>query len=136
MRSRFDVPAAGLFGGTRPLSALSPTSAMSSLYASSLLPRHEHHHTAEQIDTGLPRGNLIFVHAGLQALAWGLVFPIGMALGLKKSRWHVPCQVLGLCMTGAGYILGASCVVRANSAVGRGRTGHRFFGRADLRITS
>lgn len=78
--------------------------------ASFLIGRHEHHHTADQIDTALPRGNLIFLHAGLQALAWGLVFPIGMALGLKKSRWHVPCQVVGLCMTGAGYILGASAV--------------------------
>lgn len=72
-----------------------------------LLSRHEHHHTASEIDPSLPRGSLIFVHAGLQALAWGLVFPLGMVLGLKKSRWHIPVQVAGLAMTGAGFVLGA-----------------------------
>jgi hypothetical protein len=102
-----------------------------SSHASLLFGRHEHHHTAEQIDTALPRGNLIFVHAGLQALAWGLVFPIGMALGLKKSRWHVPVQVAGLCMTGTGYILGASSLSCHEAARLRDRW-ERVSGRVDL----
>lgn len=71
-----------------------------------LYPRHEHHTAAADIDTSLPRGNGIFVHAFLQFLAWAVVFPLGMVLGLKKSKWHVPCQVAGLALTGTGFILG------------------------------
>lgn len=71
-----------------------------------LYPRHEHHTAAADIDTSQPRGNGIFIHAFLQFLAWAVVFPLGMVLGLKKSKWHVPCQVAGLSLTGTGFILG------------------------------
>ncbi|KAK2462757.1 hypothetical protein APHAL10511_005275 [Amanita phalloides] len=42
----------------------------------------------------------------LQASVWGILFPIGMVLGLARSRWHVPLQSTGFALTFAGYILG------------------------------
>ncbi|KAK4702745.1 hypothetical protein P7C70_g3476, partial [Phenoliferia sp. Uapishka_3] len=38
-------------------------------------------------------------HIGLQALAWGILFPIGMVLGITKSRLHVPWQSITCVLT-------------------------------------
>jgi hypothetical protein len=42
---------------------------------------------AEPIDT------LLRLHIIAETLIWGIVFPIGMVLGLSRSRFHVPMQV-------------------------------------------
>ncbi|KAK0727522.1 hypothetical protein B0T26DRAFT_694839 [Lasiosphaeria miniovina] len=39
-------------------------------------------------------------------LAFGLLFPLGMVLGIIKSRWHVPVQVLSTLIALLGYALG------------------------------
>ncbi|RYO83722.1 hypothetical protein DL766_005839 [Monosporascus sp. MC13-8B] len=39
-------------------------------------------------------------------IAWGVIFPIGMVLGIVKSRWHVPVQSVGTVMSILGYFLG------------------------------
>jgi hypothetical protein len=45
---------------------------------------------------------ILWIHIVLQAAVWGVIFPIGMVLGLTRSRWHVPLQVgtdIGLCQS-------------------------------------
>ncbi|CAJ0828340.1 887_t:CDS:2 [Entrophospora sp. SA101] len=39
---------------------------------------------------------------------FALIFPIGMVLGLSKSKWHVPVQSLGTIIGTMGYFLGHS----------------------------
>lgn len=36
---------------------------------------------------------ILWMHIVLQGVVWGVLFPIGMVLGLTKSKWHVPLQV-------------------------------------------
>ncbi|MCJ1275646.1 hypothetical protein MMC21_003449 [Puttea exsequens] len=70
---------------------------------------HEHHTedipegeavSAEPIDT------ILWIHIVIQILAWGIVFPTGMVLGIVRSRWHVPLQTLGAILAIVGYFLG------------------------------
>jgi hypothetical protein len=51
---------------------------------------------------------ILWVHIVLQGAVWGILFPIGMVLGLARSRWHVPLQATGILLTFGGYILGHS----------------------------
>ncbi|KAI4260256.1 MAG: hypothetical protein LQ352_000378 [Teloschistes flavicans] len=75
---------------------------------------HEHH------DDKIPEGEAIspdpidttlWIHIIVQILAFGLIFPTGMVLGLTRpqivrSRWHVPLQTLGAIIALLGYFLG------------------------------
>lgn len=54
---------------------------------------HEHHDDVSEEQLHAPLDAILFLHMGLQALVWGVLFPIGMVLGLSRSRWHVPLQV-------------------------------------------
>ena len=47
--------------------------------------------TEEEIKSSVDA--ILWIHIFLQAAVWGFIFPIGMVLGLTKSRWHVPLQV-------------------------------------------
>lgn len=38
--------------------------------------------------------------------SFGVIFPIGMVLGIVRSRWHVPVQVLGTAIAVMGWFLG------------------------------
>ncbi|KAI1260478.1 hypothetical protein F5Y18DRAFT_254407 [Xylariaceae sp. FL1019] len=49
---------------------------------------------------------ILWIHIFLQMLAWGIIFPLGMVLGIVKNRWHVPLQVLGTAIAILGYFLG------------------------------
>jgi hypothetical protein len=53
-----------------------------------------------------PMGTIMWLHIWIQGFAWGIIFPVGMVLGLVKSRWHVPTQILGSALATAGYFLG------------------------------
>ena len=53
-----------------------------------------------------PIDSTLWAHILIQCLAWGIVYPTGMVLGLVKSRWHVPVQVLGTAIAVPGYFLG------------------------------
>lgn len=53
-----------------------------------------------------PLGTIMWLHILLQSTAFGLVFPTGMVLGLVRSRWHVPVQILGAAIAIPGYFLG------------------------------
>ncbi|KAL9029792.1 MAG: hypothetical protein Q9196_002011 [Gyalolechia fulgens] len=70
---------------------------------------HEHH------DDNIPEGAVIspepidttlWIHILIQILAFGLIFPTGMVLGITRSRWHVPVQTLGAILAIVGYFLG------------------------------
>lgn len=53
-----------------------------------------------------PIDSTLWIHILVQSFAWGIIFPTGMVLGLVRSRWHVPTQILGICLATPGYFLG------------------------------
>jgi hypothetical protein len=54
---------------------------------------HEHHDKPSEEEAQAPIDSILWIHMALQTLVWGIMFPIGMVLGLSKSKWHVPLQV-------------------------------------------
>lgn len=66
---------------------------------------HEHIPTGHAISPE-PMDSILWTHILLQSLTWGIIFPTGMVLGLVKSRWHVPVQILGAALAIPGYFLG------------------------------
>ncbi|KAF2012888.1 hypothetical protein BU24DRAFT_435225 [Aaosphaeria arxii CBS 175.79] len=70
---------------------------------------HEHH--MDKIEEGHaisddPIDSILWVHILIQSLAWGILFPTGMVLGIIRSRWHVPVQTVGSVLAILGYFLG------------------------------
>lgn len=74
---------------------------------------HDHGHELPDDNDHKPIDTILWIHIFLQALVWGVLFPIGMVLGLSRSRWHVPLQSAGFLLTAGGYILGHSHKGRA-----------------------
>ena len=54
---------------------------------------HEHDDDVSEEELNAPVDAILWIHMFLQASVWGFLFPIGMVLGLSRSRWHVPLQV-------------------------------------------
>ena len=54
---------------------------------------HSHDDELTEAEADLPVDAILWIHIALQAAVWGVIFPIGMVLGLTRSRWHVPLQV-------------------------------------------
>lgn len=54
---------------------------------------HGHHDDISEEAAKAPIDAILWIHILLQAFVWGVLFPIGMVLGMAKSRWHVPLQV-------------------------------------------
>jgi len=69
---------------------------------------HPHHDELTEEQRNAPVDSILWVHIFLQAVVWGILFPIGMVLGITRSRWHVPLQSTGFALTTAGYFLGHS----------------------------
>ncbi|KAF9269292.1 hypothetical protein L218DRAFT_1072900 [Marasmius fiardii PR-910] len=69
---------------------------------------HDHHDELPEDNDSKPIDAVLWVHIFLQAFVWGVLFPVGMVLGLSKSKWHVPLQSAGFLLTAGGYILGHS----------------------------
>ncbi|KAK4984849.1 hypothetical protein LTR66_008365 [Elasticomyces elasticus] len=70
---------------------------------------HEHHDDKIPGGEGLspdPIDSILWTHILLQTLAWGILFPTGMVLGIVRSRWHVPCQTVGTALAVVAYFLG------------------------------
>ncbi|KAH0836825.1 hypothetical protein J3R83DRAFT_8596 [Lanmaoa asiatica] len=67
---------------------------------------HAHHDDVSEEQLHAPLDAILYLHMGLQALVWGVLFPIGMVFGLTRSRWHVPLQSFAFALTFAGIILG------------------------------
>ena len=51
------------------------------------------HHSALNEAANAPVDSILWIHIVVQTIVWGFLFPIGMVLGLSRSRWHVPLQV-------------------------------------------
>ena len=54
---------------------------------------HKHHDELTEEQANAPIDAILWIHIFLQAAVWGVLFPIGMVLGITRSRWHVPLQV-------------------------------------------
>jgi len=54
---------------------------------------HEHHDQLTEEEATAAVDSILWIHIFLQAAVWSILFPIGMVLGLSRSRWHVPLQV-------------------------------------------
>jgi hypothetical protein len=54
---------------------------------------HDHPEEISEEMANAPIDAILWIHMFLQASIWGILFPIGMVLGLSRSRWHVPLQV-------------------------------------------
>ncbi|KZF22602.1 hypothetical protein L228DRAFT_229761 [Xylona heveae TC161] len=70
---------------------------------------HEHH--TDEIPEGQavsaePLDTILWIHIAIQMLAFGIIFPTGMVLGIVRSRWHVPLQTVGAILSILGYFLG------------------------------
>jgi hypothetical protein len=66
--------------------------------ATVLVVAHKHHDKLTE-EANAPVDAILWIHMFLQAAVWGIIFPIGMVLGLTRSRWHVPLQVNSLSFT-------------------------------------
>ncbi|KAI0047144.1 hypothetical protein FA95DRAFT_1559395 [Auriscalpium vulgare] len=67
---------------------------------------HEHHDELSEEEANNPIDAILWIHIFLQAGVWGILFPVGMVLGLTRSRWHVPLQATGIALTLGGFLLG------------------------------
>ncbi|KAJ4474901.1 hypothetical protein J3R30DRAFT_3406089 [Lentinula aciculospora] len=74
---------------------------------------HSHADELDEENASRPVDSILWIHIFLQALIWGILFPVGMVFGITKSRWHVPLQSTGIALTIGGYILGHSHKGRA-----------------------
>lgn len=54
---------------------------------------HEHHDELTEEAANAPTDAILWIHIFLQTAVWGILFPVGMVLGITRSRWHVPLQV-------------------------------------------
>lgn len=54
---------------------------------------HKHHEQLTDEQANAPVDVILWIHMFLQASVWGVLFPVGMVLGITRSRWHVPLQV-------------------------------------------
>ncbi|KAH9951105.1 hypothetical protein B0H21DRAFT_818596 [Amylocystis lapponica] len=88
---------------------------------------HEHHDELTEEQTNAPVDAILWIHMFLQAAVWGVLFPIGMVLGITRSRWHVPLQSAGYALTVAGYVLGHSHGGRAFPASAHGAMASLLF---------
>ncbi|KAF9466205.1 hypothetical protein BDZ94DRAFT_252633 [Collybia nuda] len=67
---------------------------------------HPHHDKLTEEQANAPTDAILWIHILLQGAVWGVLFPVGMVLGITRSRWHVPLQSTGLALSIAGYFLG------------------------------
>ena len=54
---------------------------------------HAHHEHVNEEQANAPVDSILWIHIFLQMIVWGVLFPVGMVLGMSRSRWHVPLQV-------------------------------------------
>ncbi|KIY63328.1 hypothetical protein CYLTODRAFT_360148 [Cylindrobasidium torrendii FP15055 ss-10] len=67
---------------------------------------HGHHDELTDEQKSAPIDAILWIHMALQAFVWGMLFPLGMVLGITRSRWHVPIQSAGILLTVGGVFLG------------------------------
>lgn len=74
----------------------------------SLLTRHEHaaHMEEGTYSTPDPIDGILWFHILIMIITFGILFPVGLVLGLTKNRWHVPMQTLAGVLAITGYFIG------------------------------
>ncbi|KAF2773491.1 hypothetical protein EJ03DRAFT_285531 [Teratosphaeria nubilosa] len=76
-------------------------------FAGRTIAHGDHSHIEEgEVISGEPMDSILWTHILIQSLAWGIMFPTGMVLGLVRSRWHVPTQIAATVLAVVGYFLG------------------------------
>ncbi|KAK9247397.1 hypothetical protein V1506DRAFT_470741 [Lipomyces tetrasporus] len=85
------------------------STALAIAYLPPFVKAHEHHE--EEIPEGEyisvePIDSILWIHIALMMLAFGIIFPVGMILGMTKNRFHVPLQTGGGAIAIAAYFLG------------------------------
>ncbi|KAF1839018.1 hypothetical protein BDW02DRAFT_564357 [Decorospora gaudefroyi] len=83
--------------------------ALVALLCSTTVTAHEHQMNRIKDGEAIsddPIDSILWTHILIQGLAWGIIFPTGMVLGIIRSRWHVPVQTLGSLLAIVGYFLG------------------------------
>ncbi|KAF1947036.1 hypothetical protein EJ02DRAFT_489486 [Clathrospora elynae] len=83
--------------------------ALAAALFSTAVAAHEHH--MNKINEGDAISDdaidsILWTHILIQSLAWGIIFPTGMVLGIIRSKWHVPVQTIGSLLAIVGYFLG------------------------------
>lgn len=53
-----------------------------------------------------PVSSVLWTHIALEALAWLVLFPLGMVLGLVRHKLHVPVSGAAVALSLIGYVLG------------------------------
>ncbi|KKF93064.1 Protein YTP1 [Ceratocystis platani] len=53
-----------------------------------------------------PLDATLWLHIFVMMLSVGILYPIGMVLGMTKNRWHIPVQILATSLVAFGYLLG------------------------------
>ncbi|KAH1655352.1 hypothetical protein KXX16_007720 [Aspergillus fumigatus] len=53
-----------------------------------------------------PIDSTLWIHMILMGFTFGIIFPLGMVLGIVRSRWHVPLQIVGTVIAVVAYFLG------------------------------
>ncbi|KAL4991207.1 hypothetical protein BDW68DRAFT_185177 [Aspergillus falconensis] len=77
------------------------------LLISSALAHGDHSHVPEGAAiSDDPIDSTLWIHMILMGLSFGIIFPLGMVLGIIRSRWHVPVQVIGTAIAIVAYFLG------------------------------
>ena len=61
-----------------------PRLAFSLLVALAVVRAHPHHNDISDADRNAPIDAALYIHVALQVLAWGLLFPTGMVLGMTR----------------------------------------------------
>lgn len=82
-----------------------------SLSSTAIVAAHDHSHGEDEIPEGKfissdPLDNILWLHIFAMIASFGIIFPLGMVLGMVRSRWHVPVQVLGTSIATMGWFLG------------------------------
>ncbi|PKX88397.1 Ytp1 family protein [Aspergillus novofumigatus IBT 16806] len=49
---------------------------------------------------------ILWIHMILMGFTFGIIFPLGMVLGIVRSRWHVPLQIVGTVIAVVACFLG------------------------------
>lgn len=91
-----------------PRPSLTSTLLLTFVSYSSLVSAHGGHNKVPEGEaiSEEPLDLRLWLHIALMTLTFGLLFPLGMVLGLGRSKWHVPCQTLATCLFVPAYFLG------------------------------
>ncbi|KAG0950377.1 hypothetical protein G6F29_007444 [Rhizopus arrhizus] len=60
---------------------------------------------SENAATNEPIGLIMTLHIAFMVTSFGILYPLGMILGLAKNKWHVPVQILASTLFVIGYFL-------------------------------